>query len=333
MRLEVPATGVAVAGWDVYVTSSDADLCRVSVLRGRSVEDIALIRGIPCVLVGFFLDSLLVSAGETLYVVSGNEARPVLRARPGNWFWHSTEGCGGVFVHEYGEPPTGIYVSEDLRRFKRVSTNNSIDPLSRHFRYIAFDRGRELLATTLGDGNVVRVATSGDCGSTWRPLYKGPWQFAPVLVEVDRWIFGFDSGIARGGVGIYDTERGEWSFTFLKAGKYRYAQFTSITKLGDYYVGSLGLPVATVVSRDLLRWYPLYVNHSATRYNHLVNAVVGGSEIYVTTGKELLTFNLVDVKEAFKKKAFLMPYGAYLDRARGLVYTLKRLPVMLKLRN
>ena len=82
----MPATGVAVAGGDVYVTSSDADLCRVSVLRGRSVEDIALIRGTPCVAVGFFLDSLLVSAGETLHIVSGNEARPVLRARPGNRF-------------------------------------------------------------------------------------------------------------------------------------------------------------------------------------------------------------------------------------------------------
>ena len=135
MRLGVPATGVAVAGGDVYVTSSDAGLCRVSVIRGRSVEDIALIRGTPCVLIGFFLDSLLVSAGETLYVVSGNEARPALRARPGNWFWHGTEGCGSVFVHEYGEPPTGIYVSEDLRYFKKISTNNATDPLSRHSHY------------------------------------------------------------------------------------------------------------------------------------------------------------------------------------------------------
>jgi len=59
-----------------------------------------------------------------------------------------------------------------------------------------------------------------------------------------------------------------------------------------------------VVSGDLLRWYPLYVNRSATRYNHLVNAVVGGGEVYVTTGKELLTFNLIDVKEAFKKDLF-----------------------------
>ena len=53
---------------------------------------------------------------------------------------------------------------------------------------------------------------------------------------------------------------------------------------GGYYVGPLGLPVAIVVSRDLLRWYPLYVNRSATRYNHSVNAVVGGDEVYVTTG-------------------------------------------------
>ena len=231
MRLKVPVTSVAVAGGDVYITSNYAGLCRVSVLRGRSVEDIVLIRGTPCVAVGFFLDSLLVSAGETLYVVSGNEARPVLRARPGNWFWHGTEGCGRVFVHEYGEPPTGIYVSENLKRFRRVSTNNVIDPLSKHFHYIAFDKRRELLVATLGDGNVVRVAASGNCGNTWRPLYKGPWQFVPVLVERDRWIFGFDSGIARSGIGVYDAERSEWSFTFLKAGKHRYAQFTSITKL------------------------------------------------------------------------------------------------------
>ena len=65
MRFKVPAMSVAIAGGDVYITSSVADLCRVSVLRGRSVEDIALIWGTPCVPVGFFFDSLLVSAGET----------------------------------------------------------------------------------------------------------------------------------------------------------------------------------------------------------------------------------------------------------------------------
>jgi len=68
---------------------------------------------------------------------------------------------------------------------------------------------------------------------------------------------------------MYDTERDKWGSTFLKADKYRYAQFTSITKFGDYYVGSLSLPVAIAASRDLLRWYLLYDSHSATSYNYI----------------------------------------------------------------
>jgi hypothetical protein len=60
------------------------------------------------------------------------------------------------------------------------------------------------LITTLRDGNIARVALSADCGFSWRPLYKDPWQFVPVLIEGGRWIFGFDSDIARGGVAIYE---------------------------------------------------------------------------------------------------------------------------------
>jgi len=322
LRFKVPAMSVAIAGGDVYITSSVADLCRVSVLRGRSVEDTVLIRGTPCVAVRFFLDSLLVSAGETLYAVSGNEARPILRARPGNWFWHGTEGCGRVFVHEYGEPLTGIYVSENLKRFRRVSTNNAIDPLSRHFHYIAFDRGRELLVATLGDGNVVRVATSGNCGSTWRPLYKGPWQFVPVLIERDRWIFGFDSGIARGGMGVYQPDEGRWSFTFLKSA-YRFAQFASLAKLDGYYIGGLGLPTAVIVSKDLRCWYRLYLG-DAVSCNHHVEVAVQGDRVVAATGSELLVFTIKDVVEAFAGEPFLRPYGAYLDRARDALFLNKR---------
>ena len=235
MKFVAPAMSITIADNNIYITSDNAGLCKISRFKGHSVEDIVLIRGTPCVAVRFSFDSLLVSAGETLYVVSGNEARPVLKARSGNWFWHSVEGCGNVFVQEYGEPPTGIYVSEDLMHFRRVVTNNAIDPLSKHFHYITFDEMRELLATTLGDGNVVRVAVSDDCGSTWKPLYKGPWQFVPVLIDGNMWILGFDSGIARGGLAIYNVEVDKWSFVFLKANGYRYAQFTSITKFDNYY--------------------------------------------------------------------------------------------------
>jgi hypothetical protein len=44
------------------------------------------------------------------------------------------------------------------------------------------------------------------------------------------------------------------------------------------------------------------------------------------TGKELLMFDSRDVEEAFRRKPFLTPYKAYLDKARGLLYVLKRLP-------
>jgi len=52
----------------------------------------------------------------------------------------------------------------------------------------------------------------------------------PVLIDGDRWVLGFDSGIARGGVAVYDAVAGRWSFVFLRAGDYCYAQLTSIVK-------------------------------------------------------------------------------------------------------
>jgi hypothetical protein len=104
-----------------------------------------------------------VSVGNTLHLVSSNRAKPVLRARHGNWFWHAVEACGKVFVQEYGENPTSIYVSEDLESFRLLVTNKDVDPLSKHFHYIAFDEGKNILIATLGDENIVRVSISIDC--------------------------------------------------------------------------------------------------------------------------------------------------------------------------
>jgi hypothetical protein len=55
-----------------------------------------------------FRDNLVVSAGNTLYIVSSDSARPALRVKHGNWFWHAVEAYDKVFIHEYGESPTGI---------------------------------------------------------------------------------------------------------------------------------------------------------------------------------------------------------------------------------
>jgi hypothetical protein len=324
MRLSVPAVSARNIGGTIYVTINEGDSCRVSRLRDGSVEDIISIRGSPCVLLWGRGGEFLVSVGNSLYLVSDGDAWVVLRGGVGNWFWHAVEGDGLVFVQEYGESPTGIYVSEDLRSFRRVVTNVDVDPTSRHFHYIAFDGGRGLLIATLGDGNIVRVAVSSDHGFTWRSVYRGPWQFVPVLVDGGRWVFGFDSGIARGGVGIYDVEDERWRFIFLRLGGHPHAQFASLVRLGSYYVGGLGSPTAIVVSEDLRYWYPLYVDMSIPGYNHFVSVEVWGDNIVATTGKELLVFNSDDVKEAFSGEPILAPYGAYFDRVRGVAYMVRR---------
>jgi hypothetical protein len=108
-------------------------------------------------------------------------------------------------------------------------------------------------------------------------------------------------------------------------------RFTSITKFDDYYIGCLGYPTAVLVSKDLYYWYPLHIDPTSTKYNPFVNTVVWRDKVVATTGKELLMFDSRDVEEAFRRKPFLAPYKAYLDRIRGALYVLKRLPWMLRL--
>ncbi len=321
MKLGVPAVSVRNIGGTVYVTINEGGRCRFSRLRGGDVEDIISIRGSPCVLLWGRGDEFLVSAGNFLYLVFGNESRPVLRVGAGNWLWHAAELGGFVFVQEYGEPPTGIYATEDFRRFERVVTNIDVDPKSRHFHYVASDAERNLLVATLGDGNLVRAVVSRDFGRTWRPIYRGPWQFVPVLVERERWVFGFDSGIARGGVGIYHPEEGRWEFIFLKS-PHRYAQFASLVRFGDLYVGGLGMPVGVVVSRDLKVWRALHIAEFSKAYKHFVDVAIWGDKVVASTGQRLLIF---EAEELSGGKLFMKPYLAVLDRVHGWLFLLKKL--------
>jgi hypothetical protein len=325
-------SSVKVVKDEIYVTLTEDYTCIVARVKNGFFEPVIMLpQRKLCLFVQGLQEALLISVDNTLYVVRESEGIAVLKTLAGNWFWHGIEACDTVFIQEYGEPPTGIYVSEDLKSFRRMVTNRDIDPSSRHFHYITFDRDRKILITTLGDGNIVRVAFSDDCGSSWRPLYKGPWQFVPVFIEGNKWIFGFDSGIARGGVAIYYPERDIWRFIFLKADGYAHAQFASITRFGDYYVGSLGFPTAVVISKDLLYWYSLHIDPTSTKYNHFVNATAWKDKVVATTGKELLIFNSRAVEEAFRRKPFLTPYKAYLDRVKGALYVLKRFLWMLRL--
>jgi len=181
-------TSARVVDERLYVAlGSNERSCRIATLGDNgSTKNVASLSGPPCNLLLGFRDNLLVSAGNILYIVSNNGAKPVLRARHGNWFWHVVEACGKVFVQEYGESPTGIYVSEDLEDFKLLVSSKDMDPLSRHFHYIAFDEERRVLITTLSNGNIVWVVILTECEYSWKPLYKGLWRFVSVLVEEDR---------------------------------------------------------------------------------------------------------------------------------------------------
>ncbi|MCX8161515.1 MAG: hypothetical protein N3E44_00780, partial [Candidatus Bathyarchaeota archaeon] len=146
----------------------------------------------------------LVCIDDALITIEDRAHRVVLKAnRPENFFWHSVEVDGYVFIQEYGLPPTGIYVSEDLERWEKTITNTEIDKHSKHFHSIAWDRYRDWLIATLGDGCLTRIVYSEDFGQSWKPLYKGAWQFIPITPLKDKIVFGMDSGIARGGVGVY----------------------------------------------------------------------------------------------------------------------------------
>jgi hypothetical protein len=142
MKTTIPAMSVKRVGNTIYITINDAGICRVSEFRDSGIENVVSLHGYPCIVLWGSHEGLLVSAGETLYFISGGEAKPVLRAKAGNWFWHAVEGDGRIFIHEYGGSPTGIYVTEDLESFRKVSTNVDIDPRSRHFHHLAFDDSR-----------------------------------------------------------------------------------------------------------------------------------------------------------------------------------------------
>jgi len=212
-----------------------------------------------------------------------------------------------------------------MESFRRVVTNIDLDPLSRHFHYVAFDERRNALVATLGDGNLTRVVMSPDYGRSWRVVYRGPWQFVPVLIEEDRWLFGFDSGIAKGGVALYYPDNGKWEFVFLRPKSHPRAQFAEFKKLRDLYVGVLGYPGSVIVSRSIDAWHALYRSDVSDRYEFYVSVDALGDIIYAVISGRLMTFNYNQVQQTFIEDPMLVRYGAHMDKLRGLTFVLKRM--------
>ncbi|MEM2622750.1 MAG: hypothetical protein QXI35_07805 [Candidatus Nezhaarchaeales archaeon] len=295
-----------------------------------SLKDLREFRGEK----GFILHAddrgLLLSIDNRLVLVNERGAEYVLATQsPNNFFWHATFIDDEVFIQEYGEPPTAIYSSRNLIDWRKLITNVKIDKRSRHFHCIAYDPYRDQLIVTLGDGNLVRVAFSDDHGITWKPLCIGPWQFVPVEPLKDMIVFGMDSGIARGGVGIYHFPGGKWKFIFLKwlSSRVRVAQMCDLKRLSNgIYVAALGTPQAVVASKDLTTWYPLYVESFKEDFNHHMMLSEGEKFLACSTGKSLLVLEKDELKSMVSSSNPVMSsYRAYIDRLKGLGFTLKRM--------
>jgi len=333
MMLSFLVSSIKVVNGDVYVALFQGSSCTVSRLRGSSMETVTHLACSPCLILWGSSEGLLVSCGDALYLVTGSEVKYLLKAsRPGNWFWHACNGGERLYVQEYGEAPTGIYVSEDIESFKRIVTNTDLDPQSRHFHYVSFDERRNALVVTLGDGNLMRVAMSLDYGSSWRALYRGPWQFVPVLIEEDKWLFGFDSGIAKGGVAVYYPDSSKWEFVFLRLKGSPMAQFYELKKLKDMYVGALGYPEAVIVSKNINAWHMLYRSVASEQYAHRypVSVDLVGDSVYAVIGGKLMIFDSYQIKHALVEAPVLVKYGAYADRLRGFAFVLKRVSQLIR---
>jgi hypothetical protein len=55
-------------------------------------------------------------------------------------------------------------------------------------------------------------------------------------------------------------------------------------------------------------------------------------KVVTVAGRELLMFDLRDMEETFRRKPFLVPCKAYLDRVREILFVLKRLTKCLNYR-
>jgi len=327
--IKVPTLSVKVAGeCTLALVKRDNTLSVVIFNKELKVEsEIALLNASK----GFILDAskgrLLLSIDDKLVLIEDGEQRMVLKSgRPENFFWHATRAENKVFVQEYGETPTGIFTSDDLANWRRLIVNIDLDKHSKHFHNVIYDPYRKWLIATLGDGCLTRVVFSEDLGNSWNPLCRGPWQFVPAVPLKDNIVFGMDSGIAKGGLGIYYPDEGKWEFIFLrwKYKNVKHAQFCDLKLLDkSLWVASLGTPCAIMASKDLRSWYPLFVESFNEGFNHNMLLSVGKGMIACSTGKILLIFNDEDIENALVSKPVMVEYKAYWDKLVGYGFLIK----------
>jgi hypothetical protein len=158
-------------------------------------------------------------------------------------------------------------------------------------------------------------------------LHKGSWQFVPIVPLKDKIVFGMDSGIAKGGLGIYYPDKDRWEFIFLRwrDKNVKQTQFCDLKFLGKgLWVASLGVPQAVIASKNLRLWYPLSVESFDKKFNHNMLLSVGEG-IACSTGKNLHIFNEDEIENAFNLKPLIIEYKAYRDKLVGYGFLIKHI--------
>ena len=82
-------------------------------------------------------------------------------------------------------------------------------------------------------------------------------------------------------------------------------------------------PQAIIASRDLKRWYPIYVEGFEERFNRHMYVREYGSMIVCCTGRRLLFVDKVEVK--LGGKPIVTPYRGLIDKVRGAIFMVKRM--------
>lgn len=295
----------------------------------ESVNELASFKGSIAFLLKVLKGQFLVSLDNSLFLMDEEGAHEtVLKTnRAENFFWHATECEKYTFIQEYGHPPTGIYISEDLENWKKIITNVELDKRSKHFHCIAWDPYRKFLIVTLGDACLTRVVYSEDLGWSWKPLYKGAWQFVPIVPLKDKLVLGMDSGIAKGGIGIYYPSRAYWDFIFFRRHdkNVRFIQMCDLVHLNDkFWVASLGTPQALIISRNLRDWHMIHLLGEKEAFNPHMRLSEGNDFLACSTGTSLLVIEKRELCGFKETQPVVKQYNAYLDRIKGYGFTLKR---------
>lgn len=329
--MNIKAQSVTLDGSDILsIIKEGPELLRLIRLRWPSfkLEELHTFSGKKNLLLAKIKDVFLISIDEKLWVSHDlNEWTLTLKLRSPNIIWHACEVPDGIVISEYGQTSTSLFVSDNGgKTWKRILSNINVDPLSDHFHHVCYDEYRNTLYVTLGDGNFIRAIEV--YGPSWKPIYKGPWQFAPIIVDEDRVLFGFDSGITKGGIGVYYPLKRKWTFLFLRPldKEIKRLQMNELIKIGhNLWISTLGSPQAIIATANLKEWSLVYLEDKVETFNHNISLRTERDQeiLACSTGKKLVIFKKSEVISAINSKIIANIHLAYLDRLHGLFSTLK----------